>query len=191
MTGSDRPPSLAPILFGSKQSWRRLVEDRASPRLLDAERLIQARLGDRQLDFDSMLAVSNIYRAATAVRRSAERGVLAQFGLSWGGFTTLWVLWVWGEMRTADLAEECDLSKATLTGVVKTLEKRGFVERRQVESDRRRVTVALTATGLDAIERLFPRFNRYEGEMVRELSTGEKQALAGLLRRVIVAAGRQ
>jgi len=166
------------------------VEDRASPRLLDAERLIQVRLGGRPLDFDSMLAVSNIYRAATAVRRRAERGVLAQFGLSWGGFTTLWVLWVWGEMRTADLAEECDLSKATLTGVVKTLEKRGFVERRQVESDRRRVTVALTDAGLDTIERLFPRFNRYEGEMVRELSTDEKQALAGLLRRVIVAAGQ-
>ncbi len=166
------------------------MEDRASPRLLDAERLIQERLGDRPLDFDSMLAVSNIYRAATAVRRSAERGVLAQFGLSWGSFTTLWVLWVWGEMRTADLAEECDLSKATLTGVVKTLEKRGFVERRQVESDRRRVTVALTDAGLDTIESLFPRFNRYEGEMVRELSTDEKQALAGLLRRVIVAAGQ-
>ncbi|MCY3569436.1 MAG: MarR family transcriptional regulator, partial [Chloroflexi bacterium] len=64
-------------------------------------------------------------------------------------------------------------------------------ERRQVESDRRRVTVALTDTGLDTIERLFPRFNRYEGEMVRELSTDEKQALAGLLRRVIVEAGRQ
>ena len=165
--------------------------DRASPRLLDAERRIQARLGDRPLDFDSMLAVSNIYRAATAVRRRAEHGVLSQFGLSWGGFTTLWVLWVWGEMRTADLAEECDLSKATLTGVVKTLEKRGFVERKQVESDRRRVTVALTDAGLDTIERLFPRFNVYEGEMVRELSTDEKQALAELLRRVIVEAGRQ
>lgn len=167
------------------------MEDRASPRLLDAERRIQARLGDRHLDFDSMLAVSNIYRAATAVRRRAERGVLSQFGLSWGGFTTLWVLWVWGEMRTADLAEECDLSKATLTGVVKTLEKRGFVERRPVETDRRRVTVALTDAGLDAIERLFPRFNLYEGEVVRELSTAEKQELAGLLRRVIVEAGRQ
>ena len=167
------------------------MEDRASPRLLDAERRIQARLGDRHLDFDSMLAVSNIYRAATAVRRRAERGVLSQFGLSWGGFTTLWVLWVWGEMRTADLAEECDLSKATLTGVVKTLEKRGFVERRQVETDRRRVTVALTDAGLDTIERLFPRFNLYEAEVVRELSTAEKQELAGMLRRVIVEAGRQ
>ena len=166
------------------------VGDRANPRLLDAERRIQERLGDRRLDCDSMLAVSNIYRAATAVRRRAERGVLSEFGLSWGGFTTLWVLWVWGEMQTADLADECDLSKGTLTGVVKTLEKQGFVERQRVEADRRRVTVSLTDAGLDTIERLFPRFNRYEAEMVENLATSEKQELAELLRRVIVAASR-
>ena len=167
------------------------MQNRADPRLLDTERLIQERLGDRRLDFDSMLAVSNIYRAATAVRRRAEKGVLSEFGLSWGGFTTLWVLWVWGEMQTADLADECDLSKGTLTGVVKTLERRGFVKRTRVASDRRRVTVALTDTGLDTIERLFPRFNLYEGEMVRELSTAQKQELAELLRRVIITAGTE
>jgi len=165
------------------------VQHRTDPRLLDAERLIGERLGDRRLDFDSMLAVSNIYRAATAVRRRAEKGVLSEFGLSWGGFTTLWVLWVWGEMQSADLAEECDLSKGTLTGVVKTLEKRGFVQRTAVEADRRKVTVSLTDAGLEAIEQLFPRFNLYEGEMVGDLSTSEKQELAELLRRVIVAAG--
>ena len=167
------------------------MQNRAHPRLLDAERRIQERLGDRRLDFNSMLAVSNIYRAATAVRRRAEKDVLSEFGLSWGGFTTLWVLWVWGEMQTADLADECDLSKGTLTGVVKTLERRGFVERTRVEADRRRVTVALTEAGLDTIESLFPRFNLYEGEMVGELSTTEKQDLAELLRRVIVTAGQE
>ena len=117
--------------------------------------------------------------------------MLSEFGLSWGGFTTLWVLWVWGDMQTAELADECDLSKGTLTGVVKTLEKRGFVERSRVASDRRRVTVSLTDAGLETTERLFPRFNLYEGEMVGELSTTEKHELARLLRRVIVAAGEQ
>jgi DNA-binding MarR family transcriptional regulator len=166
------------------------VGDPAHSRLLEAERLIQERLGDRPLDFDSMLAVSNIYRAATAVRRQAEKGVLSEFGLSWGGFTTLWVLWVWGEMQSADLAEECDLSNGTLTGVVKTLEKRGFVQRTAVEADRRKVIVSLTDAGLEAIEQLFPRFNLYEGETVSGLSTSEKQELAELLRRVIVTAGQ-
>ncbi|MXV99176.1 MAG: MarR family transcriptional regulator [Acidimicrobiaceae bacterium] len=167
------------------------MQNRADPRLLDAERLIQERLGGRRLDFDSMLAVSNIYRAATAVRRRAEKGVLSEFGLSWGGFTTLWVLWVWGEMQSADLADECDLAKGTLTGVVKTLEKRGFVKRAPVAADRRRVNVSLTDAGLATIEQLFPRFNLYEGEMVGNLSASEKQELAELLRRVIVTAGSQ
>ena len=165
------------------------MQNRVEPRLLDAERLIQERLGDRRLDFDSMLAVSNIYRAATAVRRRAEKGVLSEFGLSWGGFTTLWVLWVWDEMQSADLADECDLSKGTLTGVVKTLEKRGFVKRTPVAADRRKVTVSLTSAGLETIELLFPRFNLYEGEMVGNLSMSEKKELAELLRRVIVSAG--
>ena len=96
-----------------------------SERLLDAEVDIQARLGDEPLDFDSMQAISNIYRAAAAVRRRAEREVLAEAGLSWGGFTILWVLWVWGEMEAAQLASECDLAKGTLTGMVTTLEKQG------------------------------------------------------------------
>lgn len=161
----------------------------SNQRLLDAERRIEARLGERPLDFDSMLAVSNIYRAATAVRRRAESEVLAEFSLSWGGFTTLWVLWVWGDLQTAELAEACDLSKGTLTGIVKTLERRGFVKRRRLEEDRRKVVVALTKPGLEAIETVFPRFNRYEAQVVSHLSRTEKQNLAELLRRVIVAAG--
>jgi len=69
--------------------------------LLDAERDVQARLGDRPLDFDSLDAISNIYRAAAAVRQRAEREVLSDYNLSFGGFTILWVLWVWDDMEAA------------------------------------------------------------------------------------------
>lgn len=151
-------------------------------RLLDAERDIQARLGDQPLDFVSLQAISNIYRAAAAVRRRAEREVLADANLSWGGFTILWVLWVWGEMETARLAGECDLAKGTLTGMVSTLEKQGLVGRERVEEDRRRVTVTLTPDGLELIERLFPRFNRFEGNMTVGMTETEQRELARLLR---------
>ena len=152
--------------------------------LLDAEQDIQARLGTQPLDFDSLLAISNIYRAAAAVRRRAEREVLADSRLSWGGFTILWVLWVWGEMETAQLAAECDLAKGTLSGMVSTLEKQGLVERERIPADRRRVTVSLTADGTALIEDLFPRFNAYEGEMSAGLTVAEKRELARLLRAV-------
>ena len=151
---------------------------------LAAERDIRKRLGDRELDFDSLHAISNIYRAATAVRRRAEREVLAQHNLSWGGFTILWVLWVWGQMDTARLAAECGLAKGTLTGMLTTLERQELVERERVETDRRKVTVALTADGLALIEDLFPRFNAYETAMSEGLSLEEKRELARLLRLV-------
>ena len=168
-----------------------MTPDPAAPvdeRLLDAERDIQARLGDQPLDFDSLQAISNIYRAAAAVRRRAERDVLADARLSWGGFTILWVLWVWGEMETARLAAECDLAKGTLTGMVSTLEKQRLVARTRVETDRRRVTVTLTSDGLQLIEELFPTFNGFEAEMAAGLDAGEKRELARLLRKVITNA---
>jgi len=161
----------------------------APERLLDAERDVQRRLGDEPLDFDAFFAISNIYRAASAVRRVAERTVLATHGLSWGGFTILWVLWVWDEMETGQLAAECDLSKGTLTGMVTTLEKHGLVTRTRMDSDRRRVTVALTDDGIATIQTLFPTFNDFESQMSAGLSPGEQRELARLLRIVTTNAG--
>lgn len=160
------------------------MTDESTPvdRLLDAERDIQARLGSQPLDFASMQAIANIYRAAAAVRRRAEREVLSDAELSWGGFTILWVLWVWGEMETAALAAECDLAKGTLTGMLTTLEKQVLVERKRVAADRRRVRAALTPRGLALIEELFPRFNDFEGKMSVGLSDDEKAVLAHFLR---------
>ena len=165
-------------------------DGRSDERLLDAERVIQARLGDQPLDFESLHAVSNIYRAATAVRRRAERELLTPLGLSWGGFTILWVLWVWGEMETAQLASECDLAKGTLTGMVSTLERQGLVARTRMAHDRRRVTVALTDDGRATIEELHPRFHRFEIAMVGSLSGRERRELARFLRMVITSAER-
>lgn len=158
--------------------------------LLDAEQDIKDRLESEPLDFLSLLAVSNIYRAASAVRRRAEREVLSDASLSWGGFTILWVLWIWGEMETSRLAAECDLAKGTLTGMLGTLEKQDLVERHRVARDRRRVIVALTGTGETTIAELFPRFNNYEREMTAGLTEEQKAELARLLRLVITNAAR-
>lgn len=149
---------------------------------------MQARLGERRIDIDSTQAVSNIYRAAAAIRRNAEGGILAQTQLSWGGFVILWVLWVFGTMETARLATECDITKGTLTGMVKTLERRGLVKRQRVEADRRRVTVELTPAGAELIEVEFPRFNQFEVVMTDRLTPAEKQELSRLLRIVIANA---
>lgn len=143
------------------------------------------RLENGSFDFDALHAISNIYRAAAAVRRKAERDVLAEHQLSWGGFTILWVLWVWGNRETADLAADCDLAKGTLTGMLNTLERQGFVERSKMASDRRRVVVTLTESGRSTIEATYPVFNDFESKMLVGMNTGERRELARLLRIVI------
>jgi DNA-binding MarR family transcriptional regulator len=163
------------------------TNDHRSARLA-VEEDVQARLGNRPLDFASLDAVSNIYRAAAAIRRRAERELLSEYQISFGGFTILWVLWVWGEMETAQLAEECGLAKGTLTGMLTTLEKRELVTRERIASDRRRVMVNLTAVGEELIDELFPKFNQFETAMTATLDPVDKRTLASLLRAVITTA---
>jgi len=156
--------------------------------VLDAERDIRARLGDRPLDFDALLAVSNIYRAANAVRNRMEREVLDPSNLSWGGFTILFVLWVWGDRETGELATDCGLAKGTLSGMIQTLEKSGLVGRAKHPEDGRRVIVRLEPPGLEVIESVFPRFNEFEARLTGNLDIGEKHELARLLRLVTATA---
>ena len=74
--------------------------------------------------------------------------------LSWTAFVALWVLWVWGDQESRHLAEGCSVSRATISGVVRTLESRGFVVRRSDSTDGRKVVVGLTASGRPASRRL-------------------------------------
>ena len=108
------------------------------------EREARARVDGLGIDIDAFAAVSNVFRVANAVRNYMERNLLAEYRLSFSGFTVLWVLWVWGPRESHVLAEESGISKSTLTGVVKTLEGLGFAARRPHAADGRRVLVEAT-----------------------------------------------
>ena len=152
---------------------------------MQAEHDIRGRIGDQHLDFAAMAAVSNIYRAANVIRNHMERKILADEDLSWAAFTVLFVLWIWGDQQTRYLAAEAGVTKGTLTGVLKTLEKRGLVRRHAHESDGRLVLVSLEPKGRGVIERLFPAFNMGEAFVSASLSEQEKEQLASLLRTII------
>ena len=150
--------------------------------LLPAERKVLERLGHLPLDFRAMWAVSNLFRTSAAIRRHMEASVLAADKLSWTSFVALWVLWVWGEMESRDLAAAVGISRPTSTGVVTTLEGRGWVERRKSAEDGRMVRVSLTAEGERKIADLFPRFNAEETGVTSRLSTEQQDAMAAMLR---------
>ncbi|HYG73122.1 MAG TPA: MarR family transcriptional regulator [Actinomycetota bacterium] len=156
--------------------------------LLPAERKVLERLGHLPLDFRAMWAVSNLFRASTSIRRRMEASVLAPDKLSWTSFVALWVLWVWGEMESRDLAAAVGISRPTSTGVVTTLEGRGWVERRKNPEDGRMIRVALTTAGERKIADLFPRFNDQERAVTAHLTPEQQDAMAAMLRSMLVDA---
>ena len=96
----------------------------------------------------------------------------------------LWVLWVWGELGARAFADAVGISRPTATGVLRTLEGRGWATRRKDPADGRGVLVSLTEEGRTKIEHLFPRFNAEEASIAGALSAAEQDELARLLRTV-------
>ncbi len=150
--------------------------------LLPAERKVLETLGDRPLDFRAMWAISNLFRSAAAVRRHMEAKVLATERVSWTAFVALWVLWVWGELGANAFANAVGISRPTATGVLRTLDARGWIARRADPDDGRSVLVSLTPAGRKTIEHLFPRFNAEETAIARALGERDQDRLASLLR---------
>lgn len=153
----------------------------------DQEQAVMARLSDHDFDLAATALATNIFRVATAMRRWLEQAALSGTGLSWTAFKVLWVLWIWGEHETRFIAVEADVTKGTLTGVVDTLERRGLVTRRRHDDDRRLVSIALTADGVEQIEAVFPRVNEQETILAGMLHPADQHAMIGGLRRLVTS----
>lgn len=150
--------------------------------LAETERQVSQKLAGMSIDFESMAAISNLFRAANATRNYFEGTVLAPAGLSWTAFVVLWVVWIWEPIETRAIAEEGGFSKATLTGVLTTLEGKNLVTRSRSESDGRIVDVRLTKSGKALMKKLFPKFNLHEQVATSPLSSKQKLELANSLR---------
>ena len=131
--------------------------------LAETERAMSLHLQSLPLNFEASAAVSSLYRAANAVRVHLTNTVLRQHGLTWTGFVVLWVVWIWDGMETRRAAESAAISKATLTGVVKTLEARGLLTRRVSGTDRRLVILELSDAGTELMTTLYPGLQRRRG----------------------------
>jgi MarR family transcriptional regulator, organic hydroperoxide resistance regulator len=153
--------------------------------LIETERAMTSHVSDLPLNLPAAAAVSSLYRAANAVRVHLTNSVLRERGLTWTGFVVLWVVWIWDGMETRRAAESAAISKATLTGVVKTLEARGLITRRVSATDRRLVNLELTPAGVILMKELYPIFNAAEAEAVAGLSPRSLAQLTNSLRSIV------
>jgi DNA-binding MarR family transcriptional regulator len=152
--------------------------------LAETERQVTEKLVHKNINFEAMAVTSNLFRAANSVRNHLERTVLAKSDLSWTAFVVLWVTWIWEPIETRQIAIEGGFSKATLTGVLSTLEKRALITRSKSKDDGRLVIVQLTNKGRKLMDTLFPAFNVQETAVANVVAQSKQGQLADQLRAI-------
>ncbi len=89
-----------------------------------------------------------------------------------------------GPMTPTDVATRTFIGRATLSGVLDTLTRRGLVERTRDLSDRRSVLLTLTPIGRERILRALTELRRREVDWCAELTEDDRSRLIDLLGRI-------
>ena len=142
-----------------------------------------------------MLFRSLVGLAGQAVGHTYRRLFAAEDGLSPGAAAVLSAL-ARGQGRGLEhgepgrathtgLAQRCLITPATLTGVVSTLEKAGYVRRERDEADRRVVWLLLTEAGEVRAQQITARAADAHSALVPALSPELEAAIRGFLITVI------
>ena len=85
--------------------------------------------------------------AASRELMKKYRTSLDRLGLTYTQYITMAVIWEHKKMRSKDLGERLYLDSGTLTPVLKSLERKGFIRRKRCREDERVLLVELTAKG--------------------------------------------
>lgn len=125
---------------------------------------------------------------------SIKTAFLNRHSISNGRFTVLMLLVTGREESTpesgasplspADLADMAGVTRATMTGLVDTLERDGFVRREPDPRDRRAMLVHLTPKGEAFISDVLPGYFRQVRAIMDPLSAQERLEMIRLLARV-------
>ena len=137
------------------------------------------------LDPTATEAFLNLLRTGDIVF-GAESAFLAQHNISQGGFTVLMALnrCCEGPSTPAALADHAGVTRATMTGLLDTLEKEGIVRRGADTQDRRTVLVSLTDAGRSLVERLLPEYFAHVAKLMHPLDGKERKQLVTLLQKI-------
>lgn len=141
------------------------------------------------MDPSAVEAYLHLLRTGDEVFRVSD-ALLAANSISQGRFTVLMLLLdkVANCPRAstpAELAEMAGVTRATMTGLIDTLERDGFVKREPDPHDRRMMSVNLTSAGEEFVARFLPEHFRRIAALMSGLTESERKTLVQLLGKVL------
>lgn len=138
-----------------------------------------------ELDPSAVEAFLHLLRTSTDLFEAFGE-VLAHHAISQGRFIVLMLLNQDPDnpVNPADLADRANVTRSTMTGLIDTLERAGFVEREHASDDRRMMRVRLTGKGRKFIERILPEYFRRIAAVMGRLTETERRSLVALLGKI-------
>jgi MarR family 2-MHQ and catechol resistance regulon transcriptional repressor len=110
--------------------------------------------------------------------------LLRPLKVSAAGGLVLGILRDHGAMSPSELGERLIVTRATVTGLVDSLERRDFVSRTANAADRRSLIIGITPAGLDVLRELRIVVHQHEKEFMAALSAEEMRQYITLLHRI-------
>jgi DNA-binding MarR family transcriptional regulator len=136
------------------------------------------------INLDVLTAWLNIVRISNLLIQDVESRVHRPSGWTWAGFRVMFAVLVTGGAQPLEVARLAGVSKASVSGVLNTLERDGWVVRERKAEDRRVVTVRLTDRGRQAVVAAFKQNHAIEKAWLATFSAAEIKTLIAFLHRL-------
>lgn len=115
------------------------------------------------------------------------RPILQHFDLTEQQWRVLRTLAEEGAREPWQISERCQILKPSLSGVLTRMEELGLVQRSRVESDQRRLMIAITRQGAALVQRMAPLVEAQYAQLEQALGKDQVAALYETLDRLLAS----
>ena len=138
-----------------------------------------------EIDPDAVELFLNLLRTSSDLVLAVEK-YFSRHKMSHAGFCVLMILHRQPSvgLHPSDLANRCGVTRATMTGLLDSLQRQKLIRRESDQSDRRTVRVCLNTFGIQILENLLHDYYRRVALLMSGLSPADKKRMGWMLTQV-------